>query len=114
MTPEQGYDLADFQRPGYTIVMGPTEAREEMTQPVSSFELDKMQGEYLWADYVLRRRLGFLPSLWSKIMVVRFRCVIDRDVTDDEWRWLHGPATLEAVEKWIELERKENERTKTT
>jgi hypothetical protein len=35
MTPEEGYRLAQYQRPGVKIIMGPTEAREEWIKPLS-------------------------------------------------------------------------------
>ena len=41
MTCEEGYRLAQYQRPGVKIIMGPTEAREEWIEPLSPYEIWK-------------------------------------------------------------------------
>ena len=41
MTCEEGYRLAQYQRPGVKIIMGPTDAREEWIKPLSPYEVWK-------------------------------------------------------------------------
>ena len=45
MTPEQGYDLAQLQRPGVKIVMGPYQAREERISPRGRAPQDRAYGD---------------------------------------------------------------------
>ena len=109
MTPEQGYDAAKFQRPGIKIVMGPHAAKESPISPLSHWAISKLPGHASWSDRDLQAKLGFLPSMWAQC----FACIAQafrHDVTVEEWKWLHGSATLsDAIEwsvriviKWIE------------
>ncbi len=104
MTPECAYELARYARPGVKIVMGATEAREEQIRPLDVSQLSKLPGDSTWFAYLIRQRLGFVPSEWAKIFACQ-ASALGHDVTDNEWHWLHGPATLTQARAWIsELE----------
>lgn len=51
MTPEEGYDLAKFQRPGRKIVMGPDAARDEPIRALHWWENRITTWPQSWADY---------------------------------------------------------------
>ena len=79
--------------------MGPTEAKEVHVPPLSLQNLRGLPGDWSWEDHDLRLRLGFVPSLWAK----NFASVAEalgHEVTNTEWRWLHGPASLVAARAW--------------
>lgn len=100
MTPEQGYHLAKFQRPGVVIVMGPLEAREKRTAPIHWCDYLGLPGERSLEEYALRR----WPDLITFSMAVLAAEIAEKlghAVTDAEWRWLHGPASRKATYEWI-------------
>ncbi len=102
MTPEQGYDLAKFQRPGVKIVMGATGAREEKMAPVNYQVLRKLPGDWSWVEYDLRKRLGFLPSLWARMYGLAAE-QLGHMTTDAEWKWLSGPSSsLQTADAWLD------------
>ena len=100
MTPEEGYRLASFARPGFKIVMGPTEANEVHVAPLFLQNLRGLPGDWSWEDRDLRLRLGFVPSLWAKTFASVAEA-LSHEVTDAEWQWLHGSASLVAARAWI-------------
>ena len=101
MTPEEGYAASRYQRPGIKIIMGPEASREAPIVALSEWAIAKLSGDASWSDRDLRLRLGFVPSLWAKL----FALVAEQNghkATDDEWKWLHGKATLVDAGKWSE------------
>ena len=78
MTPEQGYHLARFQRPGVKIVMGSYEAREERIAPRGYGPYTRAYGEggaapvpvadtaASWFEYDCARMVGRTRlSMWA-------------------------------------------------
>jgi hypothetical protein len=99
MTPDDALSLAQYQRPGVRIVVGATSAKELPVTPLGS--LHHLPGDNSWRERDLRLRLGFVPSLWAMAFANSVEAA-GGIVTDDEWRWLHGPATLGAARAWLE------------
>lgn len=48
MTPAQGYNLAQYQRPGFKVVMGATEARDVTIKPISKWKYSQLAGDVSW------------------------------------------------------------------
>lgn len=98
MNPERALELAKHQRPGVRLVVGPTEARGEPTWPLPSTH--HLPGDPSWRERDLRRRLGFVPSLWAQWQAAAAEC-LGHKVTVSEWRWLCGPVvTAESARQW--------------
>jgi len=101
MTPEQGYELAKFQRPGVKIVMGPTDAVEVEVTPMSFLDLRDLPGDANWFDRDMRAWLGFVPSLWATFFAT-VAGALGHFVTKEEWEWLDGRnSSLDKARKWI-------------
>ena len=100
ITPEEGYYLAKYQRPGRKIVMGPHAARDDKIAPLTRQHMSALPGFWSFYDYDTNARLSFVPSFWSKCFA--FAAITQgRVVTDDEWRWLHGKASLSDARAWL-------------
>lgn len=100
MTADDGLALAAFQLPGFRVVVGPDRSRLEPIRPIPVHmkclpEWRKLPGEETWFAYDLKKRLGFLPSLWAQSFGIAGAA------TDDEWKWLHKGATLDEADKWL-------------
>lgn len=101
MTPEEGYRLARYQRPGVVIFMGPDEAEERAVFPLSADTINRLPGDpSLWARN-MRTRLGFVPCPWVLMFATQAKVQAGHNVSNDEWRWLHGPATLIEARAWL-------------
>jgi hypothetical protein len=102
MTPDQAMQLARFQVPGVKVVVGPTAVRIERIAPLSPVRLDELPGDHSWHERDLRLRLGFVPSAWAQSFGGAASRHFGHDVTDAEWRWLHGQqSSLETVRSWL-------------
>ena len=114
MTPEEGYRLAQFQRPGIKIVMGPTEAREDRIAPRAVL-YGKAWGDTgaptpvldtatSWFEYDCARLVGKLRlSPWVTRWCAEISSVADRLPTEDEVAFLLRPATgLAEARKYVE------------
>lgn len=97
MTPDDALHLAQYQRPGVRLVVGANSAEERPVTPLRS--LRHLPGDETWKERDLRRRLGFVPSLWAMAFADEVEAA-GGIVTDDDWRWLHGSATLDAARAW--------------
>jgi hypothetical protein len=101
MTSDQAYELAKFQRVGVVLIVGAEYAYEKQIEPISRNELSKMKGDLSWSDRELRLRLGYLPSDWAKCFA-GVAHELDHEVSDDEYHWLHGAASLKDARAWID------------
>lgn len=101
---EEGFRRADYQRPGVIVVMGPESAYERLLKPLSDYALRELPGPSSWWEYDIKKRLGFIPSYWAYSFAQMLFAFTGREATDDEWRWLHGPADLKSARKWLENE----------
>lgn len=93
-------DNPPFQRPGIKLIVGPESAREEWVSPVPMERAAHLPGDASWKARDLRLRLGFSPSLWAQ----GFACAAEafgHALTNGEWAWLHGTATLVEAHEWI-------------
>lgn len=61
MTPDRACELAQYQRPGVKLVVGPTEAREEVVKPLWYWHVWQLPGDASWWHRDARLRLGFEP-----------------------------------------------------
>lgn len=101
MTPEEGYRLAQYQRPGVQIVMGPTEAREEPVRPLTDMDYSKLPGDCSLFDYDVRRVCGgWLPHRLAIFAGGMIWVATGRLLTVHEWRYLHD-ATAEARRAFV-------------
>lgn len=100
MTPEQGHQLAEFQRPGFKVVMGTVSAADVRIKPLHS--TSHLPGDTSWFEMGLQMSLGFAPSLFA-IVFADTATRLGHTVTKGEWKWLHGrKCSLDAAERWIE------------
>lgn len=114
MTPEEGYDLAKFQRPGRMIIMGPESAYDVQMpsaddQPiwVKNTLGIKDPSAYpphhwsFWA-YDMFHELGWVPSLWARGVADNMARLTGIPTDADRYRWLRKPSTgLREVAEWI-------------
>ena len=105
MTADEAMRLAAFQRPGVRLIVGPTEAREERTE-ARALPADWRDSQPTsWREYDLRRRLGFIPSLWAFGWADAYKGITGREPTDAEWVWLHRRdgqgASLQDARAWL-------------
>lgn len=100
MTPEHGYQLAQFQRPGVVIVMGAENARERLVRPLSQSKIQALPGDHSFWERDMRARLGFVPSLFAHRFAAAAE-LLGHSATDEEWRWLDGPASLKDARAWL-------------
>jgi hypothetical protein len=101
MSPEEGYALSLYQRPGFKVVMGPCEALSEPVPQVSKQYLYHLPGHAYWEDYDLKQLLGFVPCVWAKSFV-SVAAYYNHTATPEEWVWLNGKCTLLEAFSWIE------------
>ena len=104
MTPEEGYHLAAFQRPGIKIVMGATEAREERVAPHpllygkvygdTGTPTPVMTSATSWFEYDCARLIGKTRlSLWTTVFLALLAFFAGRAPTADEVRFFDAPKT---------------------
>jgi hypothetical protein len=98
--PEEALHLAKYQRPGVKLVVGATDAYELPISRLPIFDLMQLPGESNWPDYWLRRRLGYLPSLWARCFGADAE-YLGHSVTDKEYAWLNGTAGLIEARHWL-------------
>jgi hypothetical protein len=112
LTVEEGYRRAAYQRSGVRIVMGAVEAREERVAALAQHTLKDLPGDWTWANRALCVRLGFLPCAWARAFGALAEG-IGHCVSEEEWKWLHGPATLVQARAWLIDVQKEKQDAKT-
>jgi hypothetical protein len=113
MTPEAAMDLAKFQRPGRMVLVGATEAFDVAEPAVDDQPFWRKNrlgvvpmSDYpphlrSWWNFDMWRRLGYVPSLWARLVAGNMEQAANRRLSDDEWRWLANAGTgNDAVEKW--------------
>ena len=100
LTVEEGYRRAAYQRSGVRIVMGAVEAREERVAALAQHTMKDLSGDWTWANRDLRVRLGFLPCAWARAFGALAEGM-GHCVSDEEWKWLHGPATRVQARAWL-------------
>lgn len=100
MTADEAIALSSFQRPGVKLIVGAELAREETIPALSKWHLHQLPGDPSWQCRELRFRLGFVPSSWAKAFSSNVKRLFAHNASDAEWRWLHGPASLEDACAW--------------
>jgi hypothetical protein len=102
MTPQEGYELAKYQRPGFKVVMGPDRAKSQRISAIPMEDLKDLPGFHSWLWYDAYRLYGFVPSGWAMNFLV---VAISRDhlPTQEEMEWLHSPrCSLKNVRDWLD------------
>lgn len=107
LAPDAALALAQFQRPGVRLVVGPTDAREEPLQPLPWQPRDWRKSEpETWWQYDLRARLGFIPSPWTMNFACAFMRITGREPSDAEYIWLDRNdgrgADLANAQAWLD------------
>jgi len=107
MTPEEGYSLSEYRRPGVKVVMGITNAKEASVEPLPKYNLNKLPGDSSWHLRDLRLWLGFIPPLWALVFAYEAKS-LGREVTKEDYKGLQKSTTLDQAKLWLETLRKEN------
>lgn len=101
MSADEALALAKYQLPGFRVVVGAEHgyvkkelAADEQPNWVKNSLGIKRRNEHpsyqqSWWTYDFWKVNGWLPSLldmvWGKVMME----IVDRELTNDEWKWLH-------------------------
>jgi hypothetical protein len=93
-------ELARFQRPGVILIVGPTEAREDVLRPLNPWQISKLPGDSSFARRDLRLRLQFMPGMFACFFAGK-AAKLGYDATNEEWVWLNGRASLEDACRWL-------------
>lgn len=104
---EELLELAKFQLPGVTIVVGPEFGYLKQIEQVTQYKKYPDWQTSLW-HYDFLHEHGWLPSLMDMYWASVMQFIVKRELTIDEWTWIHKASLKEFTDAMNKLAEENN------